>query len=45
MGSDETNFFSQIPRLLANKRKKRGTIQDDTERGWKSGGLCGKAIV
>jgi hypothetical protein len=33
MGSDETKIPTQIPRLLSNKRKKRGTIQDDTKRG------------
>ena len=33
MGSDEIEIPAQIPRLFPNKRKKRGTIQDDTERG------------
>jgi hypothetical protein len=33
MGLDEIEISAQISRLLPNKRKKRGTIQDDTERG------------
>jgi hypothetical protein len=33
MGSDEIEISAQISRLLTNKRKKRGIIQDDTERG------------
>lgn len=33
MGLDEIEISAQISRLLPNKRKKRGTIQDDIERG------------
>lgn len=45
MISDEGEISGQIPRLLPEKRKKGGIIQDGSEGGWKSGRLRGKTPI
>ena len=45
MGADEGEVFVQISRLLPDKIKKGGTIQDGSEGRQKSGGFCGEITI
>ena len=45
MGLDERKFPEQISGLLSNKRKEGRIVQNGSERGRESGGLCRETAI